>query len=157
MNIDFKKILKVGLFIAIPLLIGGLSALITMGNMQLFDSINKPPLAPPKWLFPVVWTILYIMMGIASYFLYKADSEEGREALVLYGIQLFFNFWWSIIFFNLKAYWFAAIWLFTMWIIILILLIKSKKIDVRSFWLLLPYFLWTTFAFYLNVGIAILN
>ena len=87
----------------------------------------------------------------------KADSEEGREALVLYGIQLFFNFWWSIIFFNLKAYWFAAIWLFTMWIIILILLIKSKKIDVRSFWLLLPYFLWTTFAFYLNVGIAILN
>ncbi len=157
MNIDFKKILKVGLFIAIPLLIGGLSALITMGNMQLFDSINKPPLAPPKWLFPVVWTILYIMMGIASYFLYKADSEEGREALVLYGIQLFFNFWWSIIFFNLKAYWFAAIWLFTMWIIILILLIKSKKIDVRAFWLLLPYFLWTTFAFYLNVGIAILN
>ena len=157
MNIDFKKILKVGLFIAIPVLIGGLSALITMGNMQLFDSINKPPLAPPKWLFPVVWTILYIMMGIASYFLYKADSEEGREALVLYGIQLFFNFWWSIIFFNLKAYWFAAIWLFTMWIIILILLIKSKKIDVRSFWLLLPYFLWTTFAFYLNVGIAILN
>ncbi len=157
MNIDFKKILKVGLFIAIPLLIGGLSALITMGNMQLFDSINKPPLAPPKWLFPVVWTILYIMMGIASYFLYKADSEEGREALVLYGIQLFFNFWWSIIFFNLKAYWFAAIWLFTMWIIILILLIKSKKIDVRSFWLLLPYFLWTTFAFYLNIGIAILN
>ena len=157
MNIDFKKILKVGLFIAIPLLIGGLSALITMGNMQLFDSINKPPLAPPKWLFPVAWTILYIMMGIASYFLYKADSEEGREALVLYGIQLFFNFWWSIIFFNLKAYWFAAIWLFIMWIIILILLIKSKKIDVRSFWLLLPYFLWTTFAFYLNVGIAILN
>ena len=157
MNIDFKKILKVGLFIAIPLLIGGLSALITMGNMQLFDSINKPPLAPPKWLFPVAWTILYIMMGIASYFLYKADSEEGREALVLYGIQLFFNFWWSIIFFNLKAYWFAAIWLFTMWIIILILLIKSKKIDERSFWLLLPYFLWTTFAFYLNVGIAILN
>ena len=157
MNIDFKKILKVGLFIAIPLLIGGVSALITMGNMQLFDSINKPPLAPPKWLFPVAWTILYIMMGIASYFLYKADSEEGREALVLYGIQLFFNFWWSIIFFNLKAYWFAAIWLFTMWIIILILLIKSKKIDVRSFWLLLPYFLWTTFAFYLNVGIAILN
>ena len=157
MNIDFKRILKVGLFIAIPLLIGGLSALITMGNMQLFDSINKPPLAPPKWLFPVVWTILYIMMGIASYFLYKADSEEGREALVLYGIQLFFNFWWSIIFFNLKAYWFAAIWLFTMWIIILILLIKSKKIDVRAFWLLIPYFLWTTFAFYLNVGIAILN
>ena len=157
MNIDFKKILKVGLFIAIPLLIGGLSALITMGNMQLFDSINKPPLAPPKWLFPVAWTILYIMMGIASYFLYKADSEEGREALVLYGIQLFFNFWWSIIFFNLKAYWFAAIWLFTMWIIILILLIKSKKIDVRAFWLLIPYFLWTTFAFYLNVGIAILN
>ena len=157
MNIDFKKILKVGLFIAIPLLIGGLSALITMGNMQLFDSINKPPLAPPKWLFPVAWTILYIMMGIASYFLYKADSEEGREALVLYGIQLFFNFWWSIIFFNLKAYWFAAIWLFTMWIIILILLIKSYKIDKRAFWLLLPYFLWTTFAFYLNVGIAILN
>lgn len=157
MNIDFKRILKVGLFIAIPLLIGGLSSLITMNNMQLFDSINKPPLAPPKWLFPVVWTILYIMMGIASYFLYKADSEEGREALILYGIQLFFNFWWSIIFFNLKAYWFAAIWLFIMWIIILLLLVKSKKINEISFWLLIPYIVWCTFALYLNVGIAILN
>ena len=157
MNLDFKKIGKIILAIIIPLAVGGLSALITMNQMELFETVAKPPLAPPRWLFPVAWTILYILMGIASYLLYIADTEEGREALVLYGVQLFFNFFWSIIFFNLEAYWFALIWLFIMWIIILLLLIKSKKVDERAFWLLLTYFIWTTFAFYLNFGIAILN
>ena len=157
MNLDFKKIGKIILAIIIPLAVGGLSALITTNKMELFETVAKPPLAPPRWLFPVAWTILYILMGIASYLLYIADTEEGREALVLYGVQLFFNFFWSIIFFNLEAYWFALIWLFIMWIIILLLLIKSRKVDERAFWLLLPYFIWTTFAFYLNFGIAILN
>ena len=157
MNLDFKKIGKIILAIIIPLAVGGLSALITTNKMELFETVAKPPLAPPRWLFPVAWTILYILMGIASYLLYIADTEEGREALVLYGVQLFFNFFWSIIFFNLEAYWFALIWLFIMWIIILLLLIKSKKVDERAFWLLLPYFIWTTFAFYLNFGIAVLN
>ena len=157
MDIDFKKVGKIILAILIPLLVGGISALITMNQMELFETVAKPPLAPPRWLFPVAWTILYILMGIASYLLYIADTQEGREALVLYGVQLFFNFFWSIIFFNLEAYWFALIWLFIMWIIILLLLIKSKKVDERAFWLLLPYFIWTTFAFYLNFGIAILN
>ena len=157
MNLDFKKIGKIILAIIIPLAVGGLSALITMNQMDLFETVAKPPLAPPRWLFPVAWTILYILMGIASYLLYIADTEEGREALVLYGVQLFFNFFWSIIFFNLEAYWFALIWLFIMWIIILLLLIKSRKVDERAFWLLLPYFIWTTFAFYLNFGIAVLN
>ena len=157
MNLDLKKIGKIILAIIIPLAVGGLSALITMNQMELFETVAKPPLAPPRWLFPVAWTILYILMGIASYLLYIADTQEGREALVLYGVQLFFNFFWSIIFFNLEAYWFALIWLFIMWIIILLLLIKSRKVDERAFWLLLPYFIWTTFAFYLNFGIAILN
>ena len=157
MNLDFKKIGKIILAIIIPLAVGGLSALITMNQMELFETVAKPPLAPPRWFFPVAWTILYILMGIASYLLYIADTEEGREALVLYGVQLFFNFFWSIIFFNLEAYWFALIWLFIMWIIILLLLIKSRKVDERAFWLLLPYFIWTTFAFYLNFGIAVLN
>ena len=157
MNLDFKKIGKIILAIIIPLAVGGLSALITMNQMELFETVAKPPLAPPRWLFPVAWTILYILMGIASYLLYIADTQEGREALVLYGVQLFFNFFWSIIFFNLEAYWFALIWLFIMWIIILLLLIKSRKVDERAFWLLLPYFIWTTFAFYLNFGIAVLN
>ena len=157
MDIDFKKVGKIILAILIPLLVGGISALITMNQMELFETVAKPPLAPPRWLFPVAWTILYILMGIASYLLYIADTQEGREALVLYGVQLFFNFFWSIIFFNLEAYWFALIWLFIMWIIILLLLIKSKKVDERAFWLLLTYFIWTTFAFYLNFGIAILN
>ena len=157
MNIDFKKVGKIILAILIPLLVGGISALITMNQMELFETVAKPPLAPPRWLFPVAWTILYILMGIASYLLYIADTQEGREALVLYGVQLFFNFFWSIIFFNLEAYWFALIWLFIMWIIILLLLIKSRKVDEIAFWLLLPYFIWTTFAFYLNFGIAVLN
>ncbi len=157
MKIDFKKVGKIVLAIAIPLLIGGLSALITMNSMNLFDTITKPPLAPPKWLFPLVWAILYIMMGISSYLLFKANSEESRETLVLYGVQLFFNFWWSIIFFNFKAYWFAVIWLLIMCIIILNLVVKSKKINEEAFWLLLPYLLWCIFALYLNFSIAVLN
>ncbi len=156
--IKWKKLL---IAILIPLAVGGISALLTSSNMKMFELIDKPPLSPPAWLFPVAWTILYILMGISSYIIYENkygfNEEISKKWLTIYGVQLVFNFFWSIIFFNLQAYWFAAIWLFIMWIIILILLIKSYKIDKRAFWLLLPYFLWTTFAFYLNVGIAILN
>lgn len=156
-----NKIFKIIIAIAIPLVVGGASSFLTYGAMDDFEMVNKPLLSPPTWLFPVAWTILYILMGIASYLIYKNNeyikSDDKNKALILYGVQLVFNFFWSIIFFNLKAYYFAFFWLFIMWCLIIALMYYAKRVDKNAFYLLIPYILWTTFAGYLNIMIAILN
>ena len=152
---------ELAIAIIIPLLIGGISAFLTKDATKAFETVNKPPLSPPSILFPIAWTILYILMGIASYLIYKNNNlyneRKRKSALIIYFIQLFFNFFWSIIFFNLKYYYFAFIWLIVMWLLIILLMIKAKDINKTAFYLLIPYLLWTTFAGYLNLGIAILN
>lgn len=142
--------------IAIPLAVGSLSALLTQNNMETFASINKPALAPPGWLFPVVWTILYILMGIASY-LVLTSGKANDTALTVYGIQLVFNFFWSIIFFNLELYLFAFIWLVLLWLLILRTTILFYQISKLAGYLMIPYLLWVTFAGYLNFSIYLLN
>ena len=144
--------------LAIPLLVGGLSVLLT-GGMDGFEILNKPPLSPPGWLFPVVWTLLYLMMGWASFKVYNADGPQYKKnnALLFYGLQLFFNFFWSIIFFRWEMYLFAFIWLVIMWGLIIITTFKFWKLDKWAGALLVPYLLWVTFAAYLNLGIYILN
>ena len=155
MKIHLKKLL---IAIGIPLLVGGLSALLTMGSMSSFEEVRKPPLSPPSWLFPVVWTILFILMGIASYLIVTAEENTLKlPALVLYGTQLFFNFFWSIIFFNLEAYLFAFVWLIILWLLILATIVTFYKISKPAAFLLIPYLLWVTFAGYLNFGIFLLN
>lgn len=144
------------LCIALPLAVGGLSALLTRGSMETFQSLNKPTLSPPGWLFPVAWTVLYILMGIASY-LVLTSGKPNRSALTVYGIQLVFNFFWSIIFFNLEAYLFSFIWLIILWILIFITMIMFFRISEPAGYLLLPYLLWVTFAGYLNWSIYLLN
>lgn len=145
--------------IAIPLAVGGLSALLTKDSMIMFDYVRKPPLSPPGWIFPVVWTILYILMGLASYFVYNLNKPKLQinSALLFYGIQLFFNFFWSIFFFNMEKYLFSFIWLIAMWLLIIITAAKFWNIDKRSGLLMLPYIIWVTFAAYLNLGIYLLN
>ena len=156
MKIDYKKLI---ISILIPLLVGGLSALLTRNSMEMFETVAKPPLSPPGWLFPVVWTVLYILMGIASYFVKVSEGSKtaSDKALVLYGIQLFFNFFWSIIFFNLEAYFFAFVWLIILWVLIILTTVSFYKIDKKAGLLMIPYLLWVTFAAYLNLGIYILN
>lgn len=151
-----KKSLIISLLI--PLIVGGLSALLT-GGMDNFKTLDKPPLSPPGWIFPVVWTILYLAMGLASYLVYTAEAPEYKKnnALLFYGLQLFFNFFWSIIFFRWEMYLFAFIWLMILWVLIIITLVKFYKINKLSGYLLIPYLLWVTFAAYLNLGIYILN
>ncbi len=152
-----KKQWKTLIFcIAIPLAVGGLSALLTRNSMQTFDSINKPILAPSGWLFPVAWTILYILMGIASYLVITSRKPNG-SALITYGLQLIFNFFWSIIFFNLSLYLFAFIWLVILWLLILKTTIKFYQISEPAGYLMIPYLLWVTFAGYLNFSIYLLN
>ena len=147
------------LFILIPLAVGGASALFTMDSMMTFDTVLKPPLSPPGWLFPVVWTVLYTLMGIASYLVYASDAsaEQKNKALWLYGIQLAVNFFWSPIFFNLQAYLFAFIWLMLLWVLIIATTIAFWRISKTAGILMLPYLVWVTFAAYLNLGIYLLN
>lgn len=145
--------------IAIPLLVGGASALLTGGSMEKFGQLNKPPLAPPGWLFPVVWNILYILMGISSYLVltYGANKEEILHALKLYTYQLLVNFLWSTFFFNLEWYLFAFVWLVLLWVLVLAMIKSFFKIDKVAAILNIPYFLWLTFAGYLNLAIWLLN
>ena len=142
--------------IALPLAVGGLSALLTRGGMQTFNTLNKPKLSPPGWPFPVVWTILYILMGIASYLVATSKKPNGG-ALIAYGIQLVFNFFWSIIFFGAQRYLFAFIWLVALWVLILITIVKFNKVSPTAAYLMIPYLIWVTFAGYLNLQIAIRN
>ena len=160
-NDKMKKFGQVFLAILIPLIVGGVSAFLTMPAMKEFSKLNQPPLSPPSWLFPVVWTILYILMGIASYLIYINKNtyfyEERDKALIYYVLQLIFNFIWSILFFNMKWFVFSFIWLLVLWGLILLLIINAKKVNKICLYLLLPYLLWVTFAGYLNLSIAILN
>lgn len=152
-----KKQWKTLIFcIAVPLAVGILSALLTRNSMQTFDSINKPGLAPPGWLFPVVWAILYILMGIASYLVVISRKPNG-SALITYGLQLIFNFFWSIIFFNRSLYLFAFIWLVILWLLILKTTIQFYRISEPAGYLMIPYLLWVAFAGYLNFTIYLLN
>lgn len=156
MKIKWKTLI---ISVAIPLIVGGLSALVTRNSMQDFEQISKPALAPPGWLFPVVWTILFTLMGIACYLVITANAsiKEQSSALKFYGLQLIFNFFWSIWFFNLKAYWFAFVWLIALLILIIATTVKFWRISKPAGILMLPYIAWVTFAGYLNLGIALMN
>lgn len=144
------------LCIVIPLAAGGLAGFLIRDGMETFKSLNKPSLSPPGWLFPIVWTVLYILMGIASYLVFTSGAPT-HLALAVYGIQLIFNFFWSIIFFNLEAYLFSFIWLTVLWLLILITMILFFRISKPAGYLLIPYLLWVTFAGYLNFSIYLLN
>ncbi len=145
--------------LAIPLASGGVSAWLSMDGMQAFSSLNQPPLTPPPWVFGVVWTILYLLMGLASYFIVTAGGHrtQTNSALAVYGLQLAVNFFWSIIFFNWGAYLFAFVWLILLWVLILITLRRFAVIRPLAGWLLVPYLVWVTLAGYLNLGVYLLN
>ena len=153
MKIQWKNLITC---IAIPLAVGSLSALLTRNSMETFNAITKPGLAPPSWLFPVVWTILYVLMGIASY-LVLTSGKPNEKALTTYGIQLIFNFFWSLIFFNLELYLFAFVWLVLLWLLILKTTLLFYQISKPAGYLMVPYLLWVTFAGYLNLSIYLLN
>lgn len=146
--------------ILIPLAVGGLSALITSGSMDIYGRINTPALAPPPILFPIVWTALFILMGISSAMVYNTESAplpQRKSALYTYALSLFFNFFWSIIFFNAQAYLFAFIWLLALLFLIVRTIMKYIKINPTAAYLQIPYLLWVTFAGYLNFSIWLLN
>lgn len=145
--------------IAIPLLTGALAALLSGGGMRTFESLNQPPLSPPGRLFPIVWTILYALMGIASYLILVSgkNKEEIRKAILVYAYQLVVNFLWPTFFFNFGWYLFSFFWLVLLWGLILLMILRFYKISEKAAYLLIPYLLWVTFAGYLNLAIRWLN
>lgn len=145
--------------IAIPLIVGGISALLTKNSMEMFEMIAKPPLAPPGFLFPIVWTILYILMGISSYIIWTSDAgyEEITEAIRLYAYQLLVNFLWPTFFFNFQWYLFALLWLILLWILVFMMIRAFAGINKLAAYMNIPYLIWLTFAGYLNAGIWWLN
>ncbi len=142
--------------ILIPLAVGSLSALLS-GTMSTYSTLNKPALSPPSILFPIVWTILYILMGISSYMIYISNSPDAPKALKTYALQLFFNFCWSIIFFRFSLYLLSFLWLIIMIILIYIMIKQFYKISPTAAYLQIPYLLWCIFAAYLNFSIYTMN
>lgn len=146
--------------ILIALAVGGASALLTMGNMDIYREIRTPPLSPPSILFPIVWTILYILMGISAAIIYtntNSTDKLKKEALVPYASSLIVNFAWSIIFFNFRAFFVAFLWLLLLLFLIIKTIIAYKKISPLAAYLQIPYAIWVSFAGYLNLGIWLLN
>ena len=127
--------------------------------MQSFgQSVLQPPLSPPGWLFPVVWTILYALMGIGAARIYETPPSQKRSlGLNLFVAQLVVNFFWSPIFFQLQAFGFAFLWLLLLWGLVLRMSLTFRKLDPPAAKLQIPYLLWLTFAAYLNLGVWYLN
>ncbi|MBR3257096.1 tryptophan-rich sensory protein [Candidatus Saccharibacteria bacterium] len=160
----FGKIWRIALCISVPLGGGLIISMFTRDAMEKFGAFNQPPLAPPAWLFPVAWTILYVLMGVASYLIYmkyrdgkKGEKSLAKTELIIYGLQLVLNFIWTPLFFSAGLCWVAFVVLILMWFAEIVLLMLTFKNPRTAFWCLLPYLIWTTFAAYLNVGIAVLN
>ena len=157
MKIKKNDLYGYGISIAIAELTGLLAQLFSNMQSGFFSSLEKPPLSPPGWLFPVVWTLLYALMGIAAYRVYNSKAENRTGALVLYGLQLFVNFLWPIVFFRLQNIGAAMAVLILLLVLVVLTTVQFIKIDRLAGLLLLPYLLWLSFALYLNIGLYFLN
>ena len=146
-----RKPLSVSLLISLGT--GVIAGFLTSGSMEKYQEMYHPPLSPPGWVFPIVWLILYTLMGIAAYRIYMKNPKA--EALKLYLIQLAVNFLWPIFFFNLGWQLFAAVWILLLWYLVWLLIKEFARIDQGAARLLIPYLIWLTFAAYLNIVIAL--
>lgn len=139
--------------------IGALSGWLTREGAQIYgQTIVKPPLSPPAVVFPIVWSILYALMGVSAARIYQSgESKDRSRSLNLFILQLIVNFFWSPIFFNAQAFGFAFLWLLLLWVLVFCMILAFRKVDPLAAVLQIPYLLWLTFAAYLNFGVWILN
>lgn len=145
------------LSIALALAVGGLSALLSAGSMQRYESYVQPPLAPPGFVFPIVWTALFALMGVSAAMVYLAKSDLRRDAARIYALQLALNFAWPILFFRFQLFLAAFVWLIVLWAVVAVMIAIFDAAKRGAGLLQIPYFLWVAFAGYLNLGIFILN
>ena len=135
------------------------SGSLTRKSVKIYNAtVKQPPLSPPSIVFPIVWGILFILMGMGAARIYLSPASKARSrSLLLFLVQLAFNFFWSIIFFNLQAFGFAFLWLIALWILILLMILSFREVDQPAAWLQIPYLLWVSFAAYLNFGVWLRN
>lgn len=156
-----KKIIWTELLIFIigTELVGALSSLLSGNFSSFYSELNKPPLAPPGIVFPIVWAILYALMGISAYMVNTSDADikAKRRALTLYAVQLFVNFMWSIVFFRFEQIGAAAAVLILLVILVAVMIFTFRRIRPLAGYLNIPYLLWVLFAAYLNIGFLLLN
>lgn len=139
--------------------VGGLSGWLARDAIKLFNNtVAQPPLSPPQLVFPIVWGILYLLMGFSAARIYlKPQSTDRTKGLNLYVAQLIVNFFWTLLFFNAQAFGFAFAWILLLWLLVLWMILTFRKIDPLAAWAQIPYLLWLTFAAYLNFGVWLLN
>lgn len=153
-KINFKK-----LFIIIigTIFIGSIFSLFLMNQMRDYQNLNQPFLSPPGILFPIVWTILFILMGISLYIVSESYSNEKNKAYCIYIIQLLVNSLWTLIFFGMKMYLLSFIWILLLIVLVIIMIIRFLRINKIAGLLQIPYLLWLVFASYLSLSVYILN
>ena len=157
-ELNKNKIKPYAVSILLTLAVGGVGGFLTSLGMDSFDALTKPPLTPPSFLFPIVWTVLFILMGVGAARIYLTEPTAARNrALIVYVVQLAVNFLWSVIFFNLQAYGFAFFWLILLWVLILTMIYLFCKVDKPAALIQIPYAIWVTFAGYLNLMIWLMN
>ncbi len=135
--------------------IGG--GIVTYAGMPQYEAAVHPALTPPSWLFPVVWSILFLLMTYSAAVIYDSGHPDLSKAIFVYALQLTMNFWWCVLFFGFKLYLFAFIWLILLWIAVLVMIILFYRINKMAGLLQIPYLVWLTFAAYLNLGLYLLN
>ncbi len=153
------KITDLLIFIVTAELVGALSALLSGNYKSFYEEFIRPPLLPPSWLFPVVWAILYALMGISAYMIWSNNTGEIRKttALKLYFLQLAVNFSWSIIFFRFRLFEAAAVVAVLLLVLVVLMVISFKRINNTAAWLNVPYIIWLIFASCLAISVYILN
>lgn len=147
-------------FIITSEVIGSLGSIFTAPAIPTwYNTLTKPSLNPPNWIFAPVWTTLFFLMGISAYLIWRYgwEKKQVKSALYIFILQFAFNVFWSIAFFGLKSPFLGLLVIIILWILILLTIMKFSKINKRAGWLLLPYLLWVTFAAYLNFAIFLLN
>ncbi|MBR6364695.1 MAG: tryptophan-rich sensory protein [Lachnospiraceae bacterium] len=155
---DSKKFdLILVLCLLIPLAIGGASAFVSLDGFKTFGDLKKPPFTPEGWMFIVVWSVLYLLMGAVCYMIVKDKVHKRAGVLTIYVLQLIFNGIWCPLFFGQGWYWISAVWLIVLVGLIAILVMMVWRIRKGAALLLLPYLIWSVFSLYLNIGMATLN
>ena len=147
------------IFIISAEVIGAVSSLLSGKYSDFFEKYKAPPLLPPEWLFPVVWVILYAVMGFSAYLIYTSDANPAQKktALSIYWAQLALNFLWSIVFFRFEGLWLAFVVIMALWVMIIAMISVFRKISPLAAYLNIPYLVWVTFAAYLNLATALIN
>lgn len=155
-----KNWIKLVISIALPLGIGAVAGMFTASEISgWYQTINKPSWQPPNWVFGPVWTVLYVMMGVAFYLVWITDSQPGRKrmAITLWIVQLVFNFFWSFIFFKQHQIDWALAEILLLWFFILLTILAFSRISPVAAWLMVPYISWVSFASLLTYTIYQLN